>query len=229
VRDGTCGGITEQLFESGNERTEAPYYSPPSGVKSAYHVRTDDMFILNTELMNMENREKWAWLTLSYDYLDGFNKEWKEGKIVWMSIGPNRCTGTEGNPFGASNLTKSQQPIRDVLEEYSPLWQSPADGLILGANSHMHDGGTTTQVYMGDKLICDSIPRYSKDAKAGMAGGIIGGVTKRQNTPAVHSQNNAKIEHIAEQPACVFTKAVPIKRGEAIHIKAEYDFKKHDG
>jgi hypothetical protein len=145
VKDGTCGGITEHVFESGNERSDSPYYSPPSGVKSAYHVRNDDIFVINTELMNMEDTEKWAWLTMSYDYIDRFDNDWKEGKIVWMSIGPNRCTGSELNPYGTTNLTKSQQPMKDVLEEYSPEWQAPADALILGSNSHMHDGRVLIQ------------------------------------------------------------------------------------
>jgi hypothetical protein len=180
--------------------------------------------------MNMEDKEKWAWLTLDYDYIDKFDPEWKEGKIVWMSIGPNRCTGSDFNQFGTSNLTKSQQPTRDVLEEYSPTWQAPADGLILGANSHMHDGGDYTQVYIGDNMICDSKPRYSKDAQAGMAGGLFGGNKKRQvHGGPMSEHNNAKIEHISDQPPCIFNKPFNIKRGESVYIKAKYDFHKHEG
>lgn len=140
VKDATCGGISEHVFESGNERTDIRFYSPASGVKSGYHVRNSDVFVINTELMNMEDKEKWAWLTLDFDYIEGFSPEWKEGKVVWMSVGPDRCTGGDWNPFGATNLTRSQQPIRDVFEEYSVPWISPKDGWILGSNSHLHDG-----------------------------------------------------------------------------------------
>lgn len=145
VRDATCGGISEHVFESGNERSDSPYYSPPSGIKSGYHVRNDDIFVINTELMNMEDKEKWAWVTLEYDYIEGFNPEWKDGKIVWISVGPNRCTGSDLNPFGVTNLTKTQQPLKDKFAEYSVPWVAPADGLVLGGNSHLHDGTRLTQ------------------------------------------------------------------------------------
>jgi hypothetical protein len=90
--------------------------------------------------MNMEDKEKWAWVTLEYDYIEGFLPEWKDGKIVWMSIGPDRCSGSEVNPFGITNLTYTQQPLRNKFAEYSIPWIAPADGMVLGGNSHLHDG-----------------------------------------------------------------------------------------
>jgi hypothetical protein len=140
VKDGTCGGVMEPFFESGNERSDAPFNSPPSGVKSGYHIRTPDSFLINTEFMNMEDKEKWVWLTLEYDYVDGFKDDYKEGKLIWMNLGPSRCTGSESNPYGMTNLTRTQQPVKMVLEEHSMPWKAPADGLMLGANSHLHDG-----------------------------------------------------------------------------------------
>jgi len=240
VKDATCGGIAEHVFEAGNERSNAPYYSSPSGVKSGYHVRNEDIFVINTELMNMEDKEKWAWVTLTYDYVDKFDPEWKEGKLVWMSIGPNRCTGSEANPFGATNLTATQQPKAAKFVEYSVPWIAPADGLILGGNSHMHDGGTTTRFFMDENVICDSIPKYAKGAAAPEAGGhshgdgapgSMGGMAgmpmvKRQMGPQLL---NAQIDHIAEQPACVFTKPVSIKKGQDVYIRADYDFTEHKG
>jgi hypothetical protein len=140
VRDATCDKDSEHIFESGNERSDLRFYSPESGMQSAYHVRKSDSFALNTELMNMEDKEKWVWVTLDFNYIEGFDPAWKEGKIVWISVGPDRCTGKNENPFGATNLTSTQQPIRDVFEEYSVPWKSPKDGFVLGANSHLHDG-----------------------------------------------------------------------------------------
>jgi hypothetical protein len=91
-------------------------------------------------------------------------------------------------------------------------------------------GGTSTQVFKGDQLVCDSIPIYSKEAQAGMSGGILGGHAKRQMVPAHgHANSNANIEHIASQPPCVFNKPVSIKRGESMYIRAHYDFNKHAG
>ncbi len=79
-------------------------------------------------------------------------------------------------------------------------------------------------------MICDSVPIYSKDAKAGMSGGLVGGSRRKRQLPHMTAAHkNAYIEHIAHQPPCVFNEAVPIKRGESIHIKANYDFTKHEG
>jgi hypothetical protein len=40
---------------------------------------------------------------------------------------------------------------------------------------------------------------------------------------------NSQIEHIETQPACVFTEPVPIKKGQDMFIKADYDFTMHEG
>jgi hypothetical protein len=142
VKDGTCGGVMEPFFESGNERSDAPFNSPPSGVKSGYHIRPPDSFLINTEFMNLEDKEKWVWLTLEYDYVEGFKDDYLEGKLIWLNLGPSRCTGSESNPYGITNLTRTQQPVKMVLEEHSMPWKAPADGEMLGANSHLHDGKT---------------------------------------------------------------------------------------
>jgi hypothetical protein len=217
VKDATCFGMVETVFESGNERSDFPFYVPQSGVKSGYHVRNSDVFVINTELMNLEDNEKWAWLTMEYDYLEGFKPDWKEGKVVWMSVGPDRCTGDFKNPFGATNLTRTQQPTRDKFEEYSVPWTAPKNGLIIGANSHLHDGGVDTKVYLEDRHICTSAAKYST------GGGHSHGMKKRQMGGA------ASGDHISEQVACVFDKPMPISKGQSMFIKCDYDFTKHEG
>jgi len=223
VNDAVCGGgMIEHLFESGNERTEIAFVLPNSTVKSGYHVRPSDIFLINTELMNMENQEKWVWLTLTFDYMDGSPPGYKEGKVVWMSIGPSRCGGTSDNPFGRSNLTATQQPTSVSFSEYSIPWISPRDGYILGANGHMHEGGTSVDVFRNDQLICTSLPKYAKSAAKGM-GGHHG---KRQNMGG-HSSDD--IEHIGEQTGCEFHQAIPIRKGDKMFIRSNYDFTQHPG
>jgi hypothetical protein len=140
VWDATCGKNSEHVFESGNERTVIPFYLPETSIKAGYHLRTSDKFAINTELMNMQDEEKWVWLTLSFDLLEDVAPEWKESKVVWASIGPDRCTGSMENPFGTTNLTKTQQPTKDTFEEYSIPWVSPKNGFVIGSNSHLHNG-----------------------------------------------------------------------------------------
>jgi hypothetical protein len=140
VWDATCGKTSEHLFESGNEKTVVPFYLEESGVKSGYYLRPSDKFTINTELMNMEDEEKWVWLTLQFDMLEGFSPEWREAKVVWVSVGPDRCTGSDINQFGPSNLTAKQQPIKQVFEEHSNPWIVPKNGVVIGSNSHLHNG-----------------------------------------------------------------------------------------
>lgn len=140
VWDATCGKQSEHIFESGNERSVIPFYMPETGLKAGYHLRTSDKFAINTELMNMEDEGKWVWLTLNFDVIENFSNEWRESKVVWISVGPDRCTGSLENPFGQSNLTSTQQPKSQAFEEHSPLWTSPRRGFVVGSNSHLHNG-----------------------------------------------------------------------------------------
>lgn len=71
-------------------------------------------------------------------------------------------------------------------------------------------------------MVCDSKPLYSKTAQAGMSGHM-----KRQIIP--HGHGNSSGEHISEQPPCVFTKPVPVHKGDIMFIKGEYDFNKYPG
>jgi hypothetical protein len=43
------------------------------------------------------------------------------------------------------------------------------------------------------------------------------------------THKNSDIAHIEEQPACVFKDAIPIKKGQDMYIKADYDFTLYEG
>lgn len=109
----------EYVFESGNERSEVVFFIPNSTVSIRYFLRSAERFILNTKFMNMEDKEKWVWLTLTYNYVKGTPPAYKDARVVWMSIGPNRCGGGIDNPFGKTNVTAAQQPIKNAFSEYS--------------------------------------------------------------------------------------------------------------
>lgn len=136
--DPVCGGPIEHLFESGNERTDIEFALPGAAIKSGYHIKKDDVFLINTELMNMDDKEKWVWLQLTFDFIEGHDPAYKDGKVIWMSIGPARCGELIDNPFGRSNLTLSAKPTQSKFVEYSIPWKARRNGYILGINSHMH-------------------------------------------------------------------------------------------
>jgi hypothetical protein len=240
VKEPVCGKtLLENIFMVGNERTTSLFGVKGSKIKSGYHLNDSDMFVLNTEIMNMDEKEKWVWVTVTYDYIDGFNPEFKEGKMIWQSIGPNRCAELgDANPFGVTNLTKTAQPTKITFAEHSIPWTVPESGFMFGAAAHMHDGGINTKIYRNNDLLCTSLPIYSKDGK-GMGGS---GQTMGAGMPAGagHSHklkrqiqggnyNNFELEHIASQPACIFEKPAELKKGDQLYVVANYDFTKYPG
>jgi hypothetical protein len=216
----------EHIFESGNERTYVDFGVKDSPMKVGYKLHTTDELLFNVELMNMDDREKWVWVTLNWDYLEGQHSEYKEGKILWMSIGPDRCGNNKPNPFGPSNLTDSQQPLKEKFTEYSIPWVAPADGYIMGGNGHLHEGGVATSIFINDKSFCTSHPHYTKNS--GPAVGGMGHGRKRQLMGS-HGEENTQIEHIDKQGGCLYPEGIRFKKGDNLYINADYDFTKHPG
>jgi hypothetical protein len=208
------------MFMSGNERSNNGYGLPNANIKSGYRLHNKDSFVLTTQLMNLQDKEQWVWLAISYEYLDGHQPDYKDGRMLWMSIGPGtiKCAGPQPkNPWGATNLTFSQQPKSEVFTEHSMPWIVPRDGWILATGGHMHDGGVSLQVVHNEKIICHSEPSYTK---AGEKGSAMGGMkSKRQ----VHggSHTNDEIAHIKKQSGCLFLEAKPMKKGDTLYIQVK--------
>jgi hypothetical protein len=222
----TCGTqLLEIIFMSGNERTTSGYGIPTASVKSGYSMDSNDRFVLTTELMNIDDREKWAWLAVTYEYLDGPQPDYKEGKMVWLTIGPVLCRGANTNenwtPFGPSNLTLMQQPKRVKFSESSFVWTAPRNGVILSTGGHMHDGGTNAEIYKNNEVICNSVPTYSSKHTAHKHD------MKRQVMG--DGLSNTQIDHIQKQEPCVFKHGLPLKKGDKMRLRVNYDFTKHPG
>ncbi|KAE9971855.1 hypothetical protein EG328_005336 [Venturia inaequalis] len=240
--DPVCGGPIEHLFEAGNERTDGIFGIPGGSIKSGYHVKADDVFMINTELMNMDDKEKWVWLAMTFDYLEGHDPAYKDGKVIWMSIGPARCGENVENPFGRSNMTITAKPTQQKFEEHSIPWKAKKNGFLLGSNSHIHDGGIQTEIFQNDKVICRSIPKYSASIMGGM-GSMPGGHSKRSiDIPSggerleVRSRRIRRQEaknsslHIESLEGCIFAgNEIPFKKGDSLYLRVDYDFNKYPG
>jgi hypothetical protein len=212
----------ENMFMVGNEKSFVYFGLANSTIRSGYRLTPSDTLILDTQLMNMEDKEKWVWVTVTYEYLDGPQVGFKSGRNVWTSISTSTagtCPMSKVNPFGASNLTSEMNPKTLSLMEHSIPWQAPFDGYILMSGGHMHDGGTNIEIFQNDKLICTSIPVYGKSGgEHGAMGSSEGGST-----------HNMEIEHIVGQSRCSFPDGIPIKKGDKMYIRANYDFRQHPG
>lgn len=236
VVEPTCNqALVESIFLVGNERTDGGYALKGAQVKSGYKLSPMDTFIMQTELMNLDDKEKWVWQTISYEYLPGAQPEYKNGKTVWMTIGEvsnpglTFCDRMIANPFGVSNLTSEALPRSMKFSEHSKIWKSAFDGYILRTAGHLHEGATGIGIYQNSKMICDSVPTYSKDAVSPMAGADDAksakhshGMRKRQVKAGNYS--NSDIEHIASQGSCDYPKGLQLKKGDTMHVQANYDF-----
>ena len=83
----SCGVPVETIFMSGNERMVSEFGVPDSTIKSGYRLTSQDSFTLHTQLMNMDDVERWVWVTVTFDFLDGPQPQFRSGKAVFMSIG----------------------------------------------------------------------------------------------------------------------------------------------
>jgi len=228
VIEPNCGAArVENIFMSGNERSTGGFALPNATMKSGYSLTPQDKFILTTQLMNMEDKEKWVWVVITYEYLDGPTPpDYKQGRTIWQTIGPalTPACGKKNvtSPWGASNLTASQQPKTDVFSEHSVPWIAPRDGYLMSTGGHMHDGGVSTEIFRNKERICNSVPHYAKTTS-----GEGHGMAKRQMMGS--GPGNADIEHIQKQDGCAFPGGLPLKKGDSMYVQANYDFRQHQG
>jgi hypothetical protein len=214
----------ENVGMSGNEKSSVLYAVPdPLAMKAGYKITKKDTFILSTQLMNLEDREKWVWVTVTYDYVDGPRPEYIGSRFIWKSLSPNTagiCISGSGSPFGPSNLTDGMLPKSRKFSEHSMPIPSGLDGYILATGGHMHDGGTGIDILQNDKVICTSTAYYNTST-AGH------GHMKRQIPGG--NYNNNDIPHISGQHRCTFPQGIPVSKKDKMYIRANYDFDTHFG
>jgi hypothetical protein len=101
----------------------------------------------------------------------------------------------------------------------------------------LHDGGVNVNIYKNNSVICDSRAKYTMGGGHGGPDNIDGGhaavsapapgakrITRRDGGP--HSTSDGKA-HINVMTTC--SNLGPIKKGDAVHIDANYDFNKFEG
>jgi hypothetical protein len=229
VIDGNCGSAkVDNMMMIGNERSINGYALPNATVKSGYKLNPSDTFILQAELMNLLDKEQWVWMTIAYEFFDDHKPEYKDGRMLWMSIGAlgMSCPGTNiKNPWSETNLTRAQQPKSEQFSEHSLPWVAPRDGYILATGGHMHDGGESLEIFQNDRVICSSAPTYTK---AGGHGHSMAGKKHRRQI-AGGKADNKDIAHIDKQPGCNFPQGKPLKKGDTMYLSvSQVELEGHD-
>lgn len=218
---------------TGNEKGRTDY-ALPNGMKSGYRIEEHDTFMLNTEVQNYSDKEKFVWETITYDIIDGLRQDYTPSKIVWLTIGTQEnpslaiCHYFTGEfPWGPTNLTGRDQPTKAKFSEHSRIWRSDKEASIIAAAGHLHDGGTNVEIFQNNNLLCDSVARYEAGKGKAMSHDH-GGMRKRQVLDG-GAYSNTDIPHIAEVKRCAFPEGKPLKSGDGLYIAANYDLEKYKG
>jgi hypothetical protein len=232
VVEPTCNQpFLENIFMAGNEKTPTNYALPKSKVKSGYVITPRDTFLINVELQNLSDKEKYVWETIYYDIVEGVPKDYQSAHIVWLTVGtvenPSlamcRYYGSGEFPWGPTNLTKTDQPLTRTFQEHSALWHSDKDGTIMQSGGHLHDGGLDVILFKNNTPFCDSVAQYA----AGPPKHSHGPKEKRQIDGGKYE--NTELSHITEVNTCKFYDGLPLEKGDILHIQANYDFDKWRG
>jgi hypothetical protein len=117
------------MFASGNERTPfwlPEHYDPSAGKKPVgYFVRPHDRFAVIVDLMNDSSADKTVYLTMYYDYIDGWPEGFDHVRPVWLDV--DQC--------GISEVRPKKQTGKYTISA-SP-WYATLDGEILGYGGHL--------------------------------------------------------------------------------------------
>jgi hypothetical protein len=190
----------DPFFGGGNERTLVHYKG--DNFNSGYYISPNDSFILYNELMNMDVEEKHIYATINWEYLPGKPEGFKRVQDMWLDL--SYCS-----PVGR------KAPANEKMFNISSVkWTSPYDGQVVSISGHMHNGGTHLRYYQNGQVLCDSKATYDPKNVA---------YIERANGLQGHNG----MEHIAEMSSCVMPGR--LKKGDIIHVEAEYDFANHMG
>jgi hypothetical protein len=217
---------------AGNEKSTVIFSVANSTVKSGYHISSADTLMLNTQLMNMEDREKFVWVAITYAFLEKPSPDVYRSHMLWQFLTNEPMTLCAGavktfSPLGITNLTADLQPLKPKFSEHSIPVEAAVDGLMLAAAGHMHDGGVEIEMFQNDTLICTAAAQYGKTAS--------GHSHKRRGRTLAARQikggpmSNDEIEHIKGMTRCDWQQGLPVSKKDKLFIRTNYDFEKHPG
>jgi len=199
----------ERLFASGNERTPAlpsNYQTGPSDKAAGYFLRANDKFALIIDLMNDSDQDKTVYMTMVYDYVDGWPTTLDHYRPVWLDV--DEC--------GISEVEAAAQKGAYTIR--AKPWRATLDGQIIGYGGHVHDGGVRVNMLVNGVKDCSSEATY--------------GATDEFKSKGVPMMNkNSATVHISNMTVCSGPKLANkyMKKGQLYTITADYDYNQYKG
>jgi len=148
---GCGGGITGMLgskfIGSGEDNNNVPvWYTNKEGKNNAgFHIGPSDSFSMNADLVSLNTASTQIYLAVELEYLTG--RVGSDSAETLLSV--DSCGGQKlrTSTSGPTNSTSGRYTFKQ-------------SGSIILAKGHLHAGGDKVQVYINNKLACESKAVY---------------------------------------------------------------------
>ncbi|KAF1983995.1 hypothetical protein K402DRAFT_423315 [Aulographum hederae CBS 113979] len=134
---GEDSGATETVFTAAN-----------SSVVSGFHMRAQDMVMIQWDVVNYEPTPVDIYVALTVEYLEGI--QGLDAGATLKSVGGCGVGGPKLDKSGPSSTVSAKMPIL-------------ADTQIIWARGHLHAGGDSMDLLVNDKVVCTSVAQYDND------------------------------------------------------------------
>jgi hypothetical protein len=199
VKDWLFGNLMDTigagLLQVGNDALGTPnvYFSnsEKANFKSAFLTGKDDLFGMQAELVNYNPTNKTVFIDLEVEYLDHQPADWMDASTMVLS-----ATGCKDPGY--------RPPQKELIYTHiSEKVEVTNNGYIVNTRGHLHDGGTSIELWHNDKMVCSSKPTYGKAPGSDA------------NTPPT----------ITDMSWC--HDPVALKKGDSLQLKTHYDLTKY--
>jgi hypothetical protein len=191
---------SDAFFGGGNERLPVWYTNRNQSADTGYYISSNDSYMAYFELMNMDVEQKKVYPTITFEWLPGKQQGWKRMQDIWIDLDYCSPTGTK--------------PLNDkAFSINSTTWTSPYSGTLVNIDAHMHDGGTSLEIFKNSERICEGVAGYGEGP----------GWIERSNGV----QGSTGMQHISSMSHCELMSR--FEKGDVFHVRANYDFTKHMG
>jgi len=182
---GLAGGILGSKFiGSGEDNNNVPvWYTNKDGSHlGGFHIGSNDRFFMNADLVSLNSGSTEVFLTFEIEYLPGIKGSDSRETLLSVDV----CGGQRLSP-STSGQTISKSMRYSFTE----------NGKIVLAKGHLHAGGEKVEIFINNKLACESKALY---------GGIKGPMA------------------INEMTICP---EIKVKAGDSMTFNVVYDASKH--
>jgi len=181
------GGLSiggSKFIGSGEDNNNMPvwYTNKDGGHNGGFHIGAKDAFIMNADIVSLNPGASKIYITAELEYLPEITgSDTRETLLTVEACGGGRLNvGTTG-------------PAKTKSGKY----KFTENGQMILTKGHLHAGGDNMQVFVNDKVVCETKAVYDK----GKGGGAI-----------------------SEMTPCPI---IPVKAGDSMYFVATYDSSKH--